>query len=205
MPEVPSIKGSVFVGHVQALLKLRDAGQIKRQDLERALSSDTLALLDQPIQASAWYDIHSYAQVMGLLRDVAGGGDNEYFCRAGAASAERLLQMGIYQQLEYLKRMRLGESGDPMERFIAYGHDLRMIATITSSLVSFRPMLVKADPDYERRYFTEIGDAREYPDALGWATQGFGNRLAIEYGAPGLWKYERTQRDLVRHRMMYSI
>jgi hypothetical protein len=206
MSDTPSIKGSVMAGHVQTLLKLRDSGAISRQRLERALSSDTLALLDQPIQASAWYDIRSYTQVMELARDVAGGGDNEYFCRAGAASAERLLQLGFYQQLEYLKRMRLGDSGgDPLERFIAYGHDLRMIATITSSLVNFGPMIVQPDPDYERRWVTAIVDAKDYPDVLGWATQGFGNRLAIEYGAPGLWKFQRPRSDLVYHRMLYEI
>jgi hypothetical protein len=206
MSEVPSIKGSVMAGHIHTLLKLRDGGQISKQYLERALSNETLTMLDHPIQASAWYDIRSYTQIMELLRDVAGGGDNEYFCKAGAASAERLLQMGFYQQLEYLKRMRLGDSGaDPYERFVAYGHDLRMIATITSSLVNFGPMTVKRDPEHEDRYLTEIVDAENYPDVLGWATQGFGNRLAIEYGAPGLWKYERPQRNLVLHRMTYTI
>jgi hypothetical protein len=206
MSDLPSIKGSVMAGHVQTLLKLRDCGEISRRDLQRALSSNTLSLLDQPIQASAWYDIRSYTQVMELLRDVAGGGDNEYFCRAGAASAERLLQLGFYQQLEYLKRMRLGDSGgDPVERFLAYGYDLRMIATITSSLVNFGPMIVQQDPDHEYRWLTAIVDAQHYPDVLGWATQGFGNRLAIEYGAPGLWKYERQRPDLVYHRMTYAI
>jgi hypothetical protein len=205
MSDVPSIKGSIMAGHLQALLKLRDRGEISRHDLERALSSDTLSLLDQPIQASSWYDIRSYAQIMELLRDVVGGGNNDYFCRAGAASAERLLQLGIYQQLEYLKRMKLGDHGDPLQRFIAYGQDLRLIATITSSLVNFGPMTVKQDPDHERRYLTEIVDAKDYPDVLGWATQGFGNRLAIEYGAPGLWKYERPRPDLVHHRMTYAI
>jgi hypothetical protein len=55
MSEVPSIKGSVMAGHIQTLMGLRHGGKITRQDLEGALSSDTLALLDQPVQASAWY------------------------------------------------------------------------------------------------------------------------------------------------------
>jgi hypothetical protein len=62
----------------------------------------------QPIQASAWYDIRSYTPIMELPRDAVGGRDNEYFCKAGAASAQRLLQMGVYQQLEYFEAHEVG-------------------------------------------------------------------------------------------------
>ena len=87
----PSIKGSVFSGHFDFLSKLVEAGEISREELERRLLPEDLALFDDPIQVTAWYDIGSYTRIVELLRDAAGEGSNDFLLERGAASAERLL------------------------------------------------------------------------------------------------------------------
>ena len=205
MTAIPSIKGSVFLGHLETLMKLIASGDISRSELARRLQPEDLGLLEAQIHTSGWYDIRSYARVMELMRDVIGNGSNDYLIQRGAASAERLIQMGIYQQLEYLKRMRLGELDDPRERFLSFGRDLRLLVTITGSLLNFGRPEVKEDPAHADRYVIQVSEASAYPDALGWATQGFNNRMAEEHGEPDLWRYQRLGPDLVCQRMTRSL
>ncbi len=205
MAVIPSIKGSVFLGHVETLLKLIASGAIPRSELERRLQPEDIALLEAEILSSGWYDIRCYARIMELMRDVVGDGNNEFLVERGAASAERLIQMGIYQQLEYLKRMRLGELEDPRERFLAFGRDLRLLVSITSTLLNFGHPQVKPHPEHADRYVIEVSEASAYPDALGWATQGFNNRMAEEHGHPGLWRYRRLGPDRVCQQMTRSL
>jgi hypothetical protein len=139
------------------------------------------------------------------MRDTLGNGRNQYLCDRGALTAERLIQMGIYQQMDYLKRMRLGELKSAGERYLAFGRDLRLLASITGSLLNFGSQQVKGDPEHADRYVLEISDCPAYPDVLGWGTQGFNNRMAAEHGQPDLWRYERLGPDRVRQRMTHSL
>jgi hypothetical protein len=200
-----SIKGSVLSGHVEELLKQVAAGAIPRAELVRRLRPEDMVLLERPIQSGAWYDIRSYARILELMRDTLGNGRNQYLSDRGALTAERLIQMGIYQQMEYLKRMRLGELKSAEERYLAFGRDLRLLASITGSLLNFGSQQVKEDPEHADRYVLEISDCQAYPDVLGWGTQGFNNRMAAEHGHPDLWRYERLGPDRVRQRMTHSL
>jgi len=202
---VPSIKGSAFSFVVERTLKLVSAGEISRNELARRLPPDSLSIIDQPIHAIEWYDIRIYAQLMELLRDVAGGGENEYLIRHGEYAAERLLQKGLYQQMEYLKRLQLGKATDAKGRYEAFGRDLRLLVTITPSILNFGHQQVKSDPEYADRYLLETSDATAYPEVLCWTTQGFNNRMAAAHDSPDLWRWERPRLDLVRFRMTRSL
>lgn len=203
MSSVPSIKGSAFSFVVEKILKLVSVGEISRNELARRLSPDSFSILDQPIHVIEWYDIRIYAQLMEFLRDVAGG-DNEYLIRHGEQAAERLLQKGLYQQMEYLKRMQLGKETDPKSRYEAFGRDLRLLVTITPSILNFGRQQVKDDPDHGDRYILETSDASAYPEVLCWTTQGFNNRMAASHDSPDLWRWERPRLDLVRLKMTHS-
>jgi len=202
---VPSIKGSAFSFVVERTLKLVSAGEISRNELARRLPPDSLSIIDQPIHAIEWYDIRIYAQLMELLRDVAGGGENEYLIRHGEYAAERLLQKGLYQQMEYLKRLQLGKATDAKGRYEAFGRDLRLLVTITPSILNFGHQQVKSDPEHGDRYMLETSDATAYPEVLCWTTQGFNNRMAAAHDSPDLWRWERPRLDLVRFRMTRSL
>jgi len=106
MALVPSIKGSVFVRVVEDIAKLTAVGTLSRNELKRKIPPEDLALLDQPVTASGWYDVQAYGRLLEILKDVEGDGEDEYLRQRGVRSAELLLDAGFYQQMEYLTAPR---------------------------------------------------------------------------------------------------
>jgi len=201
----PSIKGRVFGPALEDVEKCLADGRIGRHELGRWLQPSDLALLGRPVDPTDWYDVKVYGRVLALLRDVEGGGSPEYLRQRGARTAERLLEAGLYQQLEYLKRMALNQLPDPQERYRAYGRDLRVLTTISASILNFAHWEPRPDPDFELRYRIEVSDAADAPDELGWTSEGFVNRMARQHGDPDLWRWERPRRDLILFRMIRAL
>jgi len=205
LPFVASIKGSVFVRAVEDIGKLVSAGTLSRSELQRKLPATDVALLNQPVIPSSWYDVQAYGRLLELLRDVEGEGKNEYLRERGARSAELLRQAGLYQQMEYLNRTQLAQQKDARARYLAFGRDLRLLTTMHGSILNFGRQLVKDDPQYADRYVMEYQDVAHYPEALCWTTDGFVNRMAKQHGMPDLWKWERPTQDLILYRMTRSV
>lgn len=205
MPAVASIKGSIFSRAVEDLRKLVTEGEVSRDELERRLRPSDLAYLDQPLQLSGWYDVKAYGRMLELLRDVAGGGKNEYLRARGVESAEALLEAGLYQQMEYLDRTKLAAATDPEERFKAFGRDLKLLISMFKSILSFSVPTVKVDPDHPSRYLIEISEAEDYPEALAWTTDGFINRMAQQHGTADLWTWRRPRRYLLVFHMTREV
>ena len=201
MAVVPSIKGSVFVNLVEDIQKLLAGGQLDRAQLSRWLKPADVAILDAPVLAHEWYDVRVYARLADLLRDVEGGGKNEYHVKRGARSARRLLDGGLYGQLEYMQKASFGRKSDPDERHAAFGRDLARTTTLSSAILNFGRWEVKPDPKHPRRWVMEITGARDYPDALAWASLGFTNELASEHDREDFWVWERPDRDRIVFRM----
>src|SRR5215470_6056370 len=105
MATIPSIKGTVFSVVVEDTKKLLASGRVSPRDAGRWLQPGDLALLEQPISISAWYDIRSYTRMSELLREIDGNGSNEYLRQLGRQTARRLLEAGLYAQMEYLSRV----------------------------------------------------------------------------------------------------
>lgn len=205
MPDVPSIKGGVFSLAVEDLAKLVSAGEVSQEELERRLEPQDLEYLDQEIMNVKWYPIRSYARILALLRDTEGGGSNEYLRKRGARSAESLLQAGLYEQLAYLKRTQLERENDPRARFLAFGRDLRLLTTLSGTILNFARWSSKPDPDWEDRYVIEVSEAFDFPDVLCWTSDGFINQMATRHGEPYLWRWERDRPDLIVFRMVRSV
>jgi hypothetical protein len=205
MPDVPSIKGGVFSLAVEDLSKLVSEDEISQEELNRRLEREDLEYLEQPVLATRWYPICSYARILTLLRDVVGDGSNEYLRRRGARSAESLLQAGLYQQLEYLKRTQFEQENDPRARFLAFGRDLRLLNSLSSSILNFARWESKPDPQRDDRYMIEISEAHDFPDVLCWTSDGFVNQMATRHGEPHLWRWERERQDLIVFRMVRPV
>jgi hypothetical protein len=201
----PSIKGSVFVRAVEDVLKLVSSGSLARKELERRLPPADLALVDQPVLASRWYDVQLYGRLLELLRDIEGEGRNEYLRERGARSAELLKSAGVYQQMEYLNRTQASQQTDPRARFLAFGRDLRLLVTMYGTLLNFGRQQVKDDPEHSDRYLLEYSDVAPYPESLCWTTDGFVNRMAKQHGEPDLWRWERRVPELMIFRMTRSL
>lgn len=205
MADVPSVEGSVLAGHAEVLTRYLASKRVDPAALARCFSPGELELLAGPITAGRWYDVTLYERVLAFLRDSAGGGSNEYLVAAGTRSAETMIRAGFCQQMEYLRRTQLNASNGAAERFQAFGRDLRLLASITQSILSFVKSSVRVDPDHADRWRIEHHASARFPEVLCWTTQGFCNRMAAEHGAPDLWCFERQRDDLVYFRMTYAV
>lgn len=205
MGAIPSIKGSVFAAVVEDVRKLRQRGEVSDTDLPRWLKPEDVALLDSEIFVSHWYDVRIYARLNDLLRDIEGGGENEYLRERGRETARRLVAAGIYAQMEYLQRAGVSKVTDPKARFEAFGRDLRLLTTLSGSILSFTRWTSKPDPARADRYVIEVTEAREMPEALCWRSDGFVNEMATHHGDKDLWSWKRTRPDVVLFEMTRSL
>ena len=201
MPTVPSIKGSVFAGLVEDINKLLAAQKLKKDELTRWLTQKDVAFLEARIQPFEWYDIRSYGNMSELLRDVEGKGSNEYLRQRGMRNAKRLLEAGLYQQLEYTHRTLFAQESDKNARFEAFGRDLGRLTTISSSILNFGRTTHKPDPDRKMRWIIEVTQAKPYPETLVYASDGFTNEMARQHNSPDLWEWERPEPDRIVWRM----
>ncbi len=205
MATMPSIKGSVFAGIVEAVNKLLAGDALTREEAARWLREEDFALLDQEITVASWYDIRSYDRMNRLLRDVEGGGSNEYLREGGRATARRLLEMGLYSQLEYLQRARVVSARGREERFQAFARDLARLNTLSQSILNFSQWKSRPDPDRDHRYLIEVSEADAVPETLAWRSDGFVNEMANQHGADDLWTWRRERPDLIVFRMTREI
>lgn len=202
MAAIPSIKGTVFLGLVEDVQKLLARNVLKREELGRWLQAKDLGAIDSPVHAHEWYDIRVYARLSELLRDVEGKGRNEYLVKRGERSARRLLDGGLYSQLEYLQTASFGRKSDPSERFAAFGRDLARTTTLSASILNFSKWAAKPDPRHPSRWLMEVSEARDYPEPLAWATLGFTNTLGRTKRKEDIWTWERPEPALIVFRMV---
>ena len=205
MSSVPSIKGSVFAGVVEDVKKLLGSGLAPRHEANRFLQPQDFALLEAPVVITRWYDIQIYTRMNELLREIEGGGSNEYLRTLGRQTANRLLEGGLYSQLEYLNRTEVSKVTDAAARFAAFGRDLRLLTTISGSILNFSRWASLPDPEREGRYQIEVTEARDFPEVLAWRSDGFVNQMATVHGDPDLWSWERVAADRIVFRMMRGL
>jgi hypothetical protein len=205
MASASSIKGSVFAVVIEDVCKLVARGGLSVDELTRWLKPQDVDLLEQEIVLSEWYSIAIYTRMNELLRDVEGGGSNEYLRERGRRTARRLLESGLYQQLEYLHRTELGKATEQRTRFEAFGRDLRLLTTLSGSILNFSRWKSKPDPEETGRYVIEVSETRDFPEVLCWRSDGLINEMATQHGEPDLWRWERVAGDLIVFRMVRPV
>jgi hypothetical protein len=95
---------------------------------------------------SRWYDIRSDTRMGELLRELEGGGSNEYLRTLGRQTARRLLEGGLSSQLEYLHRTEVSRAPEGPARVAAFGRDLRLLTSMSASILNFSRWTSKPDP-----------------------------------------------------------
>ena len=202
MPSTAAIKGSAFSKVVEDVAKLLARQALSRSEAARRLAPEDLALLDKGVVISSWYDIRSYVRLSELLLEVEGHGNPEYLRERGRQTAQRLLEQGLYAQLEYLQRTEVSKVEAESARFAAFGRDLRLLTTLSASILNFSKWGARTDPDHERRYLIEVSDARDFPEVLCWTSDGFVNQMAAHHRrGDDLWSWARVRADLIVFRM----
>jgi hypothetical protein len=201
-----AIKGSAFSKVVEDVAKLLARQALSRAEAARWLAAEDFGLLEQGVLISSWYDIRSYERMSKLLLAVEGQGNPEYLRQRGRQTAQRLLDQGLYAQLAYLKRTEMSQVESPAARFEAFGRDLRLLTTLSSSMFNFSKWGVKADPDHEGRYRIEVTEARDFPEVLCWTSEGFVNQMGAQHRRKAdLWTWERPRLDRIVFRMTREV
>jgi hypothetical protein len=202
MAPVPSIKGSVFAGVVEDVAKALQGEGLSRSEASRWLEPGDLELLEQPIAVAGWYDIRSYDRMNALLLDLVGDGSHEFLREQGRNTARRLLEAGLYGQLEYLHRAQVSRHTEQRARFEAFGRDLRLLTSLSASILNFSRWSSRPDPQNEYRCLIDVTDCAAMPESLCWRSDGFINGMASVHGSADLWSWTRPAPDHVVFHMV---
>src|SRR5262249_23100543 len=100
----PSVKGTIVLGVVAALRKLRKQGGRLQAQGAAGLSGGALELLEQKIEFSRWYPMPVFRELVEFEWDEIAKHDPEHARQAGVLSAERQFASGRYQQLDFARR-----------------------------------------------------------------------------------------------------
>jgi hypothetical protein len=191
----PAVKGSLLLGAVVAVRRLRDRGRVPAEQLAARLSGAALELIDQKIDVARWYPVAAFCELLDVNWEVAGNRDPEFMRQQGAQTVERLFDRGIYHQLDYAQRVERVQSRDALVR------QARLITTITGTLYDFLEVEVCVDPERPDQLEIRYHNAAEYSEALRYTTEGFMNQINRQHGSARSWTSERPRPDFVIFRL----
>jgi hypothetical protein len=190
-----SAKGSIVIGAVASLRKLRRSGRIRSGQLSARLSGAALLLLDQKIEFGRWYPMAAFAELVDFEWEVVGARDPEYMRKSGARSAEILFESGRYQQLDFARRAGKAESREALIR------RTKLITTITSTFYNHLEVSVDIDRGSSNELQITYANAAEFNEALRYSSEGFMNGINTLQGSSRRWTSDRTAPDRVMFRL----
>lgn len=166
----PSIKGAVIAKLVEDAQALLERSGDARERLETELSAETLALLDHKLAIGSWYPIAQYRELTELLWREEGDGRIEYLHERGRVIIQRLMEGGLYQQLNYLApgEGRLQEQRTREQLLTS----TKLVGSIMGAILNFSKHSWRFDPDRPDHMLHEISEAADYPDVLRFVQEG---------------------------------
>jgi hypothetical protein len=200
----PSIKGVIVHGLIEEIRGHLENGAIQADELEARLEKEDLELFEEKLNLAGWYPIRAYTRIADLALELAGGSRREACIRSGERDARRMIDAGLYQQLDSLKRLSEAASKSTSEqRFQAMGRLLRLTMSLSKGIYSFSDWKVAVDPDHPRRYRVEVTGAEDLPEVIVVGTVGFLNECsrAARPEEPVEWSVEQPRPDVVIYRM----
>ena len=205
----PSIKGSIFKGAIDDLLRLANEGGVTEYALAVELGAETLSDLEREIIDAGWYPIASYDRILRLLGELEGGGEEKYFIERGRASARRLMEAGLYGQLDFVTRWKeslLEYDRDESAAIARYASSLKLVVSLASNIYNVGRWAVESDRGNRGRVWIAIRDAKDYTDAMRLAIEGFVNECGSKHTkTTQLYTSTRMTPDLIVFRMNYDI
>jgi hypothetical protein len=211
----PSIRGSIFRGVVEDVLRQCEAGVIEPGVLEATLEPSDLEILHGKVLDGLWYPTTTYTRLLELLCLTVGGGRRIFYAERGAANAQRLMDHGLYAQLDLLERLpdevRAAAESERLDRMaVAFREKLALIVSLASTIYNVGSWSVAPDPDTPaHRLCIEILEAEAYSDPMRLAIEGFLNQCARSVPGretvPRLFRSERLDDDHIRVRMTLDL
>jgi hypothetical protein len=170
MGATPSIKGVLLVklvDDVRALLERRDAD---RERLEVRLSAGALELLEGKVEIGRWYPIEQYTELTDLIWQEEGNRRVEYLHQRGEQAMKRLLEAGLYQQIEYLNREEGGFRTSPSRNQLL--QSCRLVGSVMGALLNFTMQSWDWDPQNPEIMLHQVRQAAHYPEVLRYLQEG---------------------------------
>jgi hypothetical protein len=187
----PSVKGTIVLGVVASLRKLRKSGGLSHEQLAARLSGPALALLERKIEFASWYPMAPFRELVEFEWDVVAKRNPDYARKSGEIPADHQAGTDRYQQLDFAKRAKKVESSGALLL------QARLITTVTAAFYNFLQTQVAIDPAQPGRLDIVYANAAEFPEPLRYATEGFMNRINERQGSPRRWQSERTAPDRI--------
>jgi hypothetical protein len=207
----PSIKGTIFCPVAEEVRKLRDSGRVSEDRLGAELEKQDIELLDKADLTASWYPISTYARLLDLLCQVEANGAASYYESRGHMSAKRLMEAGMYSQLDLLDSIADQNLVDTPEAeqaaLRAYRKRLAVVISLARSIYNVGEWTVIDDEEHPGRVMIEVTEASDYSDGMIGAIVGFldecANAVSEKIGK--LYQSERPDRDRVRIRMRHDL
>lgn len=182
----PSIQAVAFQGLVDDVARLRHAGRISEEDLEKYLLEEDRELLAARVLARHWYPMHQYGRFIELVAAQESAGRRaEYLIERGRRAAERLLAR-IAAQYD----LRSEPWGPTVTSLLA------PLANLIHNYTDWQVEIVEPG----RRYRARVQASAEFPDPARYTTQGFIQHF-VSVATPGVEAPVRvtSQRIDARH------
>ncbi len=189
----PAIKGLAIESLVADTARYLEDKEAIPEEIEARLDCDDIVLLREKVIASRWYPMEQYERLCRALYDLAGGGASveEFQYERGVAAAERLIQSGVYVQLDH--------GNDQTTTSQARLHDVKIRASLIGAMMNCGTAQVEFDPDGQGLIRIEVREASGIPDLLAHTMAGFIGRCGEHIRGAGLeWHVERVEPDVLR-------
>lgn len=191
--EGPAIKGLGIENLVADLARCLEEKEAVPEEIEARLEPVDLALLREKVVASRWYPMEQYERLCRVLYDLVGEGATveEFQCERGVAAAERLIQLGVYAQLDHTDGQGMTDE--------ALLHEAKLRASLIGAMLNCGTAHADFDPDPPGLIRIEIREASGIPDLLAHTIAGFIGRCGEHIRGAGLtWHVERIAPDVLR-------
>jgi len=177
---VPSVKGTLVRNLVSELEELIDTGRLQRSDLPHHLEPCDLRVLEREVSISAWYPVATYARMLELFARASGGDRQQQLIESGRRSAQRVIELGIYSQLD-------DRTEESWENRVG-----RILVTLSGSFFNFGRWEWQG-LQKDGSFSIAVHDAADMPEPLMLRTGGFVEHLtARAAGGPASLVLERS-------------
>jgi len=203
MPAEPAIKGAAIAKLIEDVQEYLARNEADRERLEAGLSRKTLSVLESKVEIGNWYPVDLYDELTELIWQAEGGRRPDYLRQRGENMMKRLMEAGMYQQLDFVKRVE----GDMPDRLTREGilRYCRLIGSVTGAIRNFGKDSWEWSPDDPNIMHHHTREAAAVSEAMCLVSEGSETYLVqlIRPGAPPV-RSERLAPDHILHRADYS-
>jgi len=203
MPAEPSIKGAAIAKLVEDVQCCLSRSEAVRNRLEARLSAETVRMLEGKVEIGCWYPVGMYNELTDLIWQEEGGGDWDYLRQRGEKMMKRLMDEGLYQQLDFLDRIDRGLQDKITREDVQ--RTCRLIGSVSGAIRNFGKDSWAWHPKKRGIMVHHLRDALHFSEMLRLVSEGSENFVVqtLSPGAPRVTS-ERVAPDYIVYLSDYS-